>query len=594
MKSSFFTFAVAILMSVWQFNFQASAQCTTGESKVLVQIRTDNYGYETYWRLTDMTSNQVILSGGNIKAFPGGTGNTAAGDPGAYPNNVLRQDSICVTDFSQLKFVIFDAEDDGICCSYGNGYFRLFVNGTQIYNGGSFTRRDSVLFTAPLPGTDVSMQNVSIGTRISVGKHFISGSVRNNGISPINSLTVNWAIDNGVVRSEDYTGLNLQPGETYKFSHKFGWEVENEGSYAFKAWVTNINGGTDDFPGNDEQTKTIQVFKNKRVVLVETWTNAGCGPCAAYVPRLEEILDRANHYGISISYHSNWPGVDSMNLHNPQQVSVRGNFYGISSSTTGYPSSVIDGGVAFSGNSGNITENMIYNRALVPSDFEIVSPTVTIVGDTLFASADIKTNSVQTGNYRAHIVVVEREILYNSPPGSNGQKDFDWVMKHMISNTSGIIVPGTFLPGDSVNISGSWKMANVYKEEELGVVFFIQNYTGKEVLNATYVEVREQPDFTEPEPEPSSVLTLKNNGSIKTYPNPTRHEFNIEMTNIPFGNLNIGIFNIAGQQVSNMNMSNHNGNENILISTQSFPAGLYIVRISGDGFNAATRLMVER
>lgn len=94
--------------------------------EITVEIQTDAYGYETYWQITNFIG-VVIASGGNENVGPNGGGArvAAAGDPGAYGNNVLISETVTVPANGCYDFLIVDDWGDGICCTYGNGFYQL-------------------------------------------------------------------------------------------------------------------------------------------------------------------------------------------------------------------------------------------------------------------------------------------------------------------------------------------------------------------------------------------------------------------------------------------------------------------------------------
>lgn len=94
-----------------------------------VTIRTDNYGYETFWALLN-EAGAVIASGGNTKVGLNGGGAqvAAAGDPGAYGNNQTINSSVVLPAGGCYTLVVVDDYADG----FPNGYFRVAVVGGPI------------------------------------------------------------------------------------------------------------------------------------------------------------------------------------------------------------------------------------------------------------------------------------------------------------------------------------------------------------------------------------------------------------------------------------------------------------------------------
>merc|ERR1712176_1448857 len=82
---------------------------------------------ETEWSLTDGTGIGV-LSGG------------------PYSSNRIHNVDACLIP-GTYTFKISDEYGDGMCCKYGPGYFKLWLEGAEIYKGGEFEVDDTHVFT---------------------------------------------------------------------------------------------------------------------------------------------------------------------------------------------------------------------------------------------------------------------------------------------------------------------------------------------------------------------------------------------------------------------------------------------------------------
>lgn len=96
--------------------------------KAVLRLRTDGYGYETYWELRD-EKGAVLKKGGNTTVGPlrGGLPIAAPNAPGTYPNNTLVRDTLLLPGPGLYSLHFSDAFGDGICCEYGEGYYRLYA-----------------------------------------------------------------------------------------------------------------------------------------------------------------------------------------------------------------------------------------------------------------------------------------------------------------------------------------------------------------------------------------------------------------------------------------------------------------------------------
>jgi hypothetical protein len=122
-------------------------------NNVALYLRTDSYGFETYWEIKNAL-NQVVESGGNTCVGPDGGGVPISYEPGcnAYQNNTTTLKYFFLPD-GCYTFHIVDAFGDGICCTNGQGSFKLYnfvyngssptITGSPIVGGGDFKTSES-------------------------------------------------------------------------------------------------------------------------------------------------------------------------------------------------------------------------------------------------------------------------------------------------------------------------------------------------------------------------------------------------------------------------------------------------------------------
>ena len=120
-----------------------------------VEILTDNYPSETSWDLYNADGELV-----------------ASGDGLSSANSLYTWEYELPP--SVYTYTIYDAFGDGICCSYGEGYYSLSINGMEFMNGGDFGTEESVTFDA---NGIVTARTVS---------HFLGTPIGNKGELPLN------------------------------------------------------------------------------------------------------------------------------------------------------------------------------------------------------------------------------------------------------------------------------------------------------------------------------------------------------------------------------------------------------------------------
>lgn len=218
--------------------------------------------------------------------------------------------------------------------------------------------------------------------------------------------------------------------------------------------------------------------QNERMLLLESFTNTGCGPCAAYNPAMDALIAANPDKVIAIKYHVNWPSAnDPMYLHNTTENGARTSYYGVNS----VPHVVIDGN-RFDGGPNQLNQNLINQLQAVESPLEMrLFFDVDEATNTISAAVMGRSSTEITGNIRLHVAVIEKEIHFNSAPGPNGERDFYSVMKKLMTGTGGEII-GNLEAGSYFARTYSWELANIYDMSQLDVIAWVQNYNTKEVF----------------------------------------------------------------------------------------------------------------
>ena len=222
--------------------------------------------------------------------------------------------------------------------------------------------------------------------------------------------------------------------------------------------------------------------QGQRIVLLEEFTNASCGPCAAQNPAFNALIERNRDKVAVIKYQTWWPGYDPMYLSNTAQVRVRTPYYGVNS----VPRVLVDG-TTYNGQPGGVTQNSINTRYNNATNIEIdLTHNFNAALDSVFITCTV--NNVSTANipslYQLYVILTEREIRFPDPPGATNEKDFYDVMRQMITGASGSNL-GSIAAGGSKTFDFAMPVpTNYYSIKNLSAVAFVQRNTTKQVLNA--------------------------------------------------------------------------------------------------------------
>jgi hypothetical protein len=225
----------------------------------------------------------------------------------------------------------------------------------------------------------------------------------------------------------------------------------------------------------------IAQAQTPRMVLAESFTSTTCGPCGSQNPAFDALLHANEDKITSIKYHMSWPapGNDPMYHHNTVDNNARRSYYNINS----VPHVHMDGNY-YNGLPVNINQARINAAAAVPSPFEIrMQHRLSDDLDSVYVTMMIRATDQVSGQLVAHIAVIEKEIHFTTPPGTNGEKDFYNVMKALLPSKNGTILP-SFPVGAYVVIETAWELKNVYNNSQIAAVGFVQDNNSKHVHQA--------------------------------------------------------------------------------------------------------------
>lgn len=102
---------------------------------VEIRILTDHYPKETTWNLTDICTNTSDGTNDNDVFILRG---------GPYTSNSTWYSITHELPTGKYKFVITDRYNDGICCAYGTGQYKIIVDGDTVHTSrGKFKSYES-------------------------------------------------------------------------------------------------------------------------------------------------------------------------------------------------------------------------------------------------------------------------------------------------------------------------------------------------------------------------------------------------------------------------------------------------------------------
>ena len=240
---------------------------------------------------------------------------------------------------------------------------------------------------------------------------------------------------------------------------------------------------------------TFGFAQSPRMSLYEEFTGENCPPCAGTNPVLDPILAINSNNTIPLKWQVAIPSaptsLTSLYQQNKTEIDARDAYYGISSA----PSGRQDGQnqTVFGAGSDHpieIDASILDASAAVTSPFTIA---MTRAWDATFSTITVSVTLTATGNYtttgtnlKFRLVMTEKEVHYAVAPGTNGEKDFNWVARKSFPTlTNGTAMANTWTIGQTQTFTVSCPLpAYIWDKSEVEMVGFIQNDANKYVLQA--------------------------------------------------------------------------------------------------------------
>ena len=254
--------------------------------------------------------------------------------------------------------------------------------------------------------------------------------------------------------------------------------------------------------------------QSQRLVFIEEYTQASCGPCAAANPAFNTLLSANTTKTVSVKYQVSWPGVDPMNAQNPTEVATRVSYYGVS----GVPDAYMDGNVYAGGSPSGITQAGINSEYAVASPFAInLTHWFNAANDSIFINCEVTASQATAlTSGRLRIAMIEKTINFSSPPGSNGEKDFYNVFRKAYPNASGTALASSWTSGQKKTVSFKAKIPSyIYQKPQIAMVAWIQDDSNKNTKQAAFSPTASSPSAAAPVADFSSDVISSCDGSVK-------------------------------------------------------------------------------
>jgi hypothetical protein len=518
----------------------------------------------------------------------------------SFPAGCWTYWSIVLEETSNKIYVVDQRNSGAAACATANFSVGIQVNGStaeMVATSPSLRMRaqadpsdgDNVYYefiqgTRPnldMAGVEIDVDNFLVASQ---APFTVRGKLFNVGSNPITSLTLNYQVGNGTPVTANITGLNIGSMQEYTFTHPTTWNP-GIGTFELKAFATNLNGSTDGNTSNDIVSKTIAVVSQiyPRMPLYEVFTSSTCGPCRPGNANLDALFGANPTAGNQIRYQQNFPGTGDP-YGTTEAVNRRG-YYAVNA----IPNLQIDGGDAtggWSGNAASVTAGIMNTMQQRPA-FVDIQTAYALDGQKIDVNIELYPAVSINRPLKLYVAIYERTTFLNVK--SNGETEFHYVMKKMVPNNTGTVIPsltaGTMTPFTlSYTFNGNRRLPNNYNDQinhatehsvedfnNLGVIVWVQDDADKHVLQSAnsrkwgLVSVEDgQLPFT-----------------LNFFPNPAQNDLRVATFAQKTGALEYTVLNNVGQVVMSGAFNVNAQVEEIhSMDVSALSNGLYIMRVN--------------
>jgi hypothetical protein len=404
----------------------------------------------------------------------------------------------------------------------------------------------------------------------------IVGSVRNLGSQAVTSYQLGYSVNGGPAQIDAITGVNIGALGTSAFTHTVPFTPTAGGSYRLKVWATQPNGQPDLKAFNDTTTRVIQVADSsvQRTVVMESFTSSTCPPCAPGNVNIRTVQRANPGKAIKIAYQQNFPAPGN-DPYYTLEGGARFNYYNGSF----VPYMLLDGG--WGDNSNSLTSGILNQYYNQPAFVKMVGR-MTRTGNTIDVTATITPYLNLDPGTVAHVIITEKHTRNNRR--TNGETDFYDVMKKMLPNESGTVLPA-LASRQPYTLTQTYTFPagnNVESFDSLQVAVFLQSPATKQVLNGMRFVQR-----------PLSVADEAQFGPLAVAPNPaTAGTAHLCLTLPTAQLLSAEVVDALGRTVATVPAKlQAAGYYELPLTLPSTAAGLYLVRVK-TGDTVRTRRLV--
>ncbi len=346
-------------------------------------------------------------------------------------------------------------------------------------------------------------------------------------------------------------------------------------------------------------TSTSLLFASgqTRMTLHEEFTGENCPPCAGINPGFWSLCNSGTNPTklIHITYMDQIPSSGPFYNETIPMSDAQDMYYSVPFAPYGrYDGHIPDPSASYPGEPNYFTQSDINAEAAIASPFNISAfHYFNTAHDSVFGVVHVHAVSAIGGSQLKLKAAFIKTMNFTSSPGTNGETDYENVVRAMFPSTSGQSVATSWATGGDITYTYKGKISGIETNSALhfsvadsGFVVWIQNDSDKSVLQA------------------ARSVHITNAGVGENvaqdihpaiYPNPAQGQATISFNLVQAGEVQVILADATGRTISVVaNEKMTEGSHTLNLNTSQLAGGLYIIQVRTENGNYTAPLTVVR
>lgn len=402
---------------------------------------------------------------------------------------------------------------------------------------------------------------------------------------PVSSYRINYSLNGEAPVSHQLTGLAIANMESFPVEVP-EFSLAEEGTYDLKLWLSHFNGIED--VQSDTLEKRIEVTNKAyypRKSVLEIFSSSTCGPCAKASPFIKKAYtalnantEETNLYVLKYQVQIPAPGDPAVT----EEGLYFADYYAINAAPLGFLN-----GNSYIGEWRNMEDEL---PAMVESHLKDKTPFM------LEARMErdqnhykVEVDITNTGSYEGAVLRIAflEDSIYHAPQ-SNGETEFHNIFRKSLPSPYGETLSFTESGVRTLSYEYTFdlekpKIFNTL--DRLSAIVYLQNYTTKEILQATFI--------------PAIALTnaidavRPSEAQLAVSPNPCKDKCSLHLSISQGSELNIELFDLKGAKVKALPTQYYPaGDHSIDLFVDDLSSGYYFVKVTGKGSVYTKKVLV--